>query len=116
MTARRAIILTALGLVLLSGIGHPAAAERETTWVPTFNREFVNWADPHVKTYAFPPADLYSAVYCRITLGCPVAPGDCDPWDRFANIGAGRQLSAGVYLCELSHGEARATTRLLMVR
>jgi hypothetical protein len=86
MTTYRTAILITLCLVLFAGISNPAAAERETTWVSTFNREFVNWADPHVATFTFPPADLYSAAYCRITIGCPNAPGDCDPWDRFANI------------------------------
>ena len=63
-----------------------AAGERETVWVETFRNEFINWATPHVDTFDFPPANLYEQINCHITISCPSAPGDCDPWDRFGNL------------------------------
>ena len=64
----------------------PAAAEDETTWVSTFDHEFINWANTHIAVFEFPAADLYEQVICHMQISCPEAPGDCDPWDRFGNL------------------------------
>jgi len=72
----------------MAGFALPAAhaAERETTWIDTFRNEFINWATTHAETFQFPAPALYEQVNCHITIGCPAAPADCDPWDRFGNL------------------------------
>ena len=81
---RTSLLLTLT--IIVAVLGPYAAAERETLWVPTFNREFINWATPHIEEFGFPSADQYSQVLCHIVISCPSAPGDCDPWDRFGNL------------------------------
>jgi len=54
--------------------------------VQTFNEEFINWASSHEGVFTFPAQDLYEQILCHITIACPGPPGDCDPWDRFANL------------------------------
>ncbi len=78
--------LFVLFIILFTGIAPPAHAGRDVIWVDTFNREFINWATPHAGTFQFPASLLYEQVNCHITIACPVAPGDCDPWDRFGNL------------------------------
>ncbi len=86
MRAVEVLATLCLAAVLLGSGAAPSAAEQETTVIHTFSREFVNWAEPHVSTFQFPPPQLYSEVICNVTIACPGSPGDCDPWDRFANI------------------------------
>jgi hypothetical protein len=78
-----------LPLLLILSLAIPALADQaampDTTWVRAFDEEFVNWATPHVAEFPFPEhPELFSEVLLYITIGCPEAPGDCDPWDRYA--------------------------------
>jgi len=75
-------IVLVIATVAIPGI----AAAQDPIWVQTFRNEFVNWATPHVDSFTFPEAQLYEQITCHVTLACPSAPGDCDPWDRFANL------------------------------
>ncbi|MCP4547630.1 MAG: T9SS type A sorting domain-containing protein [bacterium] len=79
--------LATLCLILLTVAGSALAvpANQDTTWVMTFDEEFVNWATPHTQEFTFPSnPERYSEVLLYITIGCPGYPGDCDPWDRYA--------------------------------
>jgi len=79
-------ILHPYSLILCLLLAATPAARADTTFV-TFDQEFVNWADPHVATFAFPEGGaLYSQITLHLTLGCPGSPGDCDPWDRLAQL------------------------------
>jgi hypothetical protein len=63
------------------------AADGDTTTVTTFHRELVNWVTPHVVRFQFPAAGIhFTQVHLHITIGCPSAPGDCDPWDRTGSL------------------------------
>lgn len=62
------------------------AAPGDTTWVQTFQNEFHNWADHHQHTFAFPAEQHWRKVLLRYRIGCPGAPGDCDPWDRIGYL------------------------------
>ncbi len=86
MARYRPVFVFCCCLTLLAGSVLPAAAQRETTWINTFAREFINWATTHEENFQFPPADLYEQINCHIEISCPVSPGDCDPWDRFGNL------------------------------
>lgn len=80
---------TFLAAVLASGVPAPAvwAAPGDTTWVHTFDEDFINWATPHEQTFTFPLAGTHSGrVLLYYTLGCPPSPGDCDPWDRLGYV------------------------------
>lgn len=64
-----------------------AATPGDTTWVRTFDHDFYNWADAHVQTFTFPDSGLpWQRVLLRYEIGCPGAPGDCDPWDRLGHL------------------------------
>ena len=69
----------------------------ETINVPTFNREFFNWATVHEQTFTFPEQQLYSQVLCNIVIACPLPPADCDPWDRLGWLRLKHEVSPGVF-------------------
>jgi len=82
-----AALLPVLLAVVLGPAAPAAAAPGDTTWVHTFDQEFINWATPHYGTFAFPEhPESYSSITAFLTIGCPAAPGDCDPWDRLGNV------------------------------
>ncbi len=85
--------ITLAVLVLLTA----AVATAETISVPTFNREFFNWANVHEATFPFPEQQLYSEVTCTIVIGCPRSPADCDPWDRLGWLRLKHEVSPGVF-------------------
>ena len=85
----------ALVVAILLGLALPAFAE--TISVPTFNREFFNWATVHEQTFTFPEQQLYSQVLCNIVIACPQAPADCDPWDRLGWLRLKHEVSPGVF-------------------
>jgi len=89
MTYRRyALICAAIPLLLACALAPlPAAAtDRDPFTVHTSDKEFVNWASTHEGVFAFPAPALYERVLLHCTIECPGAPGDCDPWDRFAKL------------------------------
>ncbi len=95
---RLARSLVALTLLLIAGsaAADNAPAWPDTTWLRTFDAEFINWATPHVADFAFPAhPELYSQVILRMTIGCPGPPGDCDPWDRYAWLRLEEDLAGG---------------------
>ncbi len=62
-------------------------APGDTTWVRTFDHDFYNWATAHTDTFEFPDTSVnYSKILMYYTIGCPSAPGDCDPWDRLGYL------------------------------
>ncbi len=74
-------------LVILGGCLSAQAEEGDTTTVVTFNREFHNWASPHDSVFVFPPDSVhFTKITLTYLLGCPTAPGDCDPWDRLGAL------------------------------
>ncbi|MEZ4386131.1 MAG: PNGase F N-terminal domain-containing protein [Candidatus Krumholzibacteriia bacterium] len=85
-------------LVLAATLGAlvtPAAAD--TLSIPTFTREFFNWATVHEQTFAFPEQQLFSQVTCNIVISCPSAPADCDPWDRLGWLRLKHEVAPGVF-------------------
>jgi hypothetical protein len=77
-----------LGLVCAAAAASTAGATPgDTTWVHTFDQEFINWATPHHATFTMPadPAN-WSTVTLFVTIECPGAPDDCDPWDRLGHL------------------------------
>jgi len=80
-----AFVIRLLLILVLAGLTTAAVAQ-DSFEVVTFRNEFVNWATVHEQDFSFPEPDLYESVLLHIDLACPGAPGDCDPWDRFANI------------------------------
>ena len=76
-----------LGTMLASLPFAAGAAPGDTTWVRTFDEEFINWATPHYATFSLPtePSNWQNIVLF-LTIGCPSAPGDCDPWDRLGHL------------------------------
>jgi len=59
----------------------------DTTWVRTFDHDFYNWATSHVDTFSFPPStEPFNKIVIFYRIGCPSAPGDCDPWDRLGYL------------------------------
>ena len=81
---RRILALLLVALCLPSAA---TAAPGDTTWVSTYQQEFINWATPHYATYNL-PADppQWSKIVMRLTIECPGAPNDCDPWDRLGHL------------------------------
>ena len=66
----------------------------DTTTVVSFNQEFHNWADVHDATFAFPsPSVEFNECWMTYEIGCPGAPGDCDPWDRLGTLKVLRQVN-----------------------
>lgn len=81
--ARRAASLGLAAILLTVAFVPAKAAVGDTTWVNTWQEDFINWADPHVATFTFPDGSVpYAKAILYFTIGCPSAPGDCDPWDR----------------------------------
>ncbi len=80
------VSVVTLVCVLLSVAAAATAAQRDPVWVDTFRNEFINWASPHDGTFTFPEPALYDRIICHVTIACPEAPADCDPWDRFGNL------------------------------
>jgi hypothetical protein len=76
------------GIAAAVGLARPAgAAPGDTTWVRTFDHDFYNWATPHEQTFEFPDTSVgYGRILLRYRIGCPEAPGDCDPWDRIGYL------------------------------
>jgi hypothetical protein len=82
-----AILSQAVILASLASFAQAQPNQPDTTRVMTFNEEFINWADPHIQQFAFPSnPERFSQVLLYMTLGCPTAPGDCDPWDRLGHL------------------------------
>jgi len=78
-------LFSALGLFVLviAAVSSAYAASGDTTWVRTFDEDFINWATAHVDTFDLPDTSVYySSIVVFYTIGCPDAPADCDPWDR----------------------------------
>jgi hypothetical protein len=72
-------------------------ADPDTTWVLTFDRDFYNWATPHIRTFDFPPAgNAYREVLLYYTIECPGPPADCDPWDRLGYLHVLHEEPVGV--------------------
>lgn len=86
-------VVMALGVVFAAA----AIADEPPFTVNTYDQEFINWATAHQDTFTFPPRQLYTQVLCHMTIGCPAAPADCDPWDRFANLKIRRWLEGDTY-------------------
>jgi hypothetical protein len=87
MSFRRALLPLLLLLVMtpVAALADFAPSTPDTTWLRTWDEEFINWATPHAADFTFPSnPEIYSEVLLRITIGCPGYPGDCDPWDRYA--------------------------------
>ncbi len=83
----RMIITMFLMALLISPVLTPLSlAQDDPILVETFRNEFINWATTHEADFTFPEQQLYTQVLCNITIACPSAPGDCDPWDRFGNL------------------------------
>lgn len=83
--------LILLSIALLIGLLIPLTrtGAQSPVLVETFDREFINWAEPHEATFQFPPAaEQFKKVMMHLTIECPGSPGDCDPWDRlgFLNV------------------------------
>jgi len=67
------------GILNTSALADPG----DTTWVTTFDHDFYNWATAHVDTFDLPDTTVHwSKILLYYKIGCPEAPGDCDPWDR----------------------------------
>jgi len=88
---------THLSLLGLMSLSSPAeAAVGDTTWVRTFDHDFINWATPHVQEFDFPDTSHHSQqVLLYYRLECPAAPGDCDPWDRLGYLQVLRETALG---------------------
>ncbi len=92
----RTIAMLAAAFLLIAGVASAEYARPDTTWVHTYDEEFINWATPHVQTFEFPSdAEAYGEVLLYMTIGCPEAPGDCDPWDRYAWLRLIEDLGGG---------------------
>jgi len=96
MTARILLVLSA-ALLIFTGSAFAEGYDRpDTTWVTTFDEEFINWASPHTLDFDLPAdAESYGEVLLYITIACPDAPGDCDPWDRYAWLRLIEDLGGG---------------------
>ncbi len=83
----RTLALTTFWILTLSyALGLPSLASADPVSITTFRNEFINWATPHEGTFTFPEQQLYSQVFCHMTISCPSGSADCDPWDRFGNL------------------------------
>jgi len=84
---RPILVIALAGLAVILGVQAAAAAPGDTTWVRTFDQELHSWADEHIATFDFPDTSVsYAKVVAFFTIGCPPAPGDCDPWDRVGSL------------------------------
>jgi hypothetical protein len=55
--------------------------------VNTFDQLYHSWVTTQIDTFDFPTEDLsITSITLQYTIGCPTAPGDCDPWDRLGHI------------------------------
>lgn len=89
MKCRQILMVLALFLLVILNFTNAFGAAGDTLYVETFVEEFQNWATPHEQTFIFPDSTLsFSQVTMYYTLGCPSAPGDCDPWDRYGTLKA----------------------------
>jgi len=89
-----ALLLPALALAAVED----GRAVGDTLWVRSYDHEFINWASAHVDTFQLPDhMELYSQVLLRYTIGCPTAPGDCDPWDRLGHLRVIHEEPPGEY-------------------
>ncbi len=85
MILRRTLLALLLMLVAAPAFAEFNPSTPDTTWLRTYDEEFINWASPHLADFTFPSnPELYSEVLLYLTIGCPGSPGDCDPWDRYA--------------------------------
>lgn len=77
-----------LAVVLGTLVAAPLhAAPGDTTWVSVLDEEYYNWATVHETPVVMPDgATNWSSIVLRVTIGCPGAPADCDPWDRLGWI------------------------------
>jgi hypothetical protein len=90
MPRRLYLLVAAVLLAATAGLA-------DTLTVPTFDREFFNWATVHEQTFPFPEQQLYSQVTCHIVISCPGAPNDCDPWDRLGWLRLKHEVAPDVY-------------------
>jgi len=86
MRTIRPASLTILAVLFAFSSG-ALAAPGDTTWVRTFDREFINWATPHYATFTLPPEPAdWQKILLILTIECPGSPNDCDPWDRLGHV------------------------------
>jgi hypothetical protein len=97
MDHRNRLPLIIAVLLILVSLVSLAVAQDDPIIVDTFRSEFINWATAHVDEFTFPEQQLYSEVLCNMTIACPSAPADCDPWDRFGNLKVRHWLDAENY-------------------
>jgi hypothetical protein len=63
------------------------APARADLLVNTFDQLYHSWSNTQIDTFSFPTEQLeIASVTLQYTIGCPSAPGDCDPWDRLGHI------------------------------
>jgi len=77
-----------LSILLLVPGAAGAETRSDTVWVYTFD-EFLVDINNRVSTatFQFPPeGGQWGEILCYMTIACPGAPGDCDPWDRKAYV------------------------------
>jgi len=86
MSFRTIITMFLMALLTSTVLAPSALAQDDPIIVDTFRNEFINWATTHEANFTFPEQQLFTQVLCHITIACPSAPGDCDPWDRFGNL------------------------------
>ena len=80
-----AFLLLAVLTLPTVALAELAPAWPDTTWLRTYDEEFINWASAHEAEFTFPSnPEIYSEVLLYVTIGCPDSPADCDPWDRYA--------------------------------
>ncbi len=64
-----------------------AAPGRGDVLIHTFDQVLHSWVDTKIDTFEFPDPELaVTSVTLQYTIGCPSAPGDCDPWDRLGHV------------------------------
>ncbi len=87
MRLRPKILVSGFALLFLLVGGATSAAPGDTTWVSTFDQEYINWATPHFGTFSLPsnPGN-WEKIILFLTIECPGSPGDCDPWDRLGHL------------------------------
>jgi len=97
MAVRQLRLPVIFAFLIFAGLAIGQVPDRpDTTWVQTFDEEFINWATPVTRSFEFPSdAELYGEVLLYLTIGCPEAPGDCDPWDRYAWLRLIEDLGGG---------------------
>jgi len=81
-TGRATLAAILFILVLVPAVSAGDGDRSDTLWVHTYDQEFVNWPTPIDGTFQFPEEGNWGEILCHMTIACPGAPNDCDPWDR----------------------------------